>query len=150
MVSSELSQEDAEKLIRLYSDGHFNEVESVAKNLINYHPDTPILFELLSAAELGQGKMDSAVLSLRRLNEIARGNPDTLCNLGAVLKELCQLEESIKCLRQAVKIKPNSPQILCNLGIALHELGQLDESIRCLRKASQIDPSLSKIGRAHV
>lgn len=60
--------------------------------------------------------------------------------LGAVLKSLGRLEDSLVPMRRGIELLPEDAQACTNLGVTLKELGRLDEAKECYLAALKINP----------
>ncbi|ACK67240.1 glycosyl transferase family 2 [Rippkaea orientalis PCC 8801] len=67
-----------------------------------------------------------------------------LNNLGIVLQEKQQFEESINCYYQALSIKPNWADVHNDLGIAFEKLDNLEEAFQHYQKALTLNPNLAQ------
>lgn len=64
--------------------------------------------------------------------------------LGAVLKSVRQVEESLLPMRKAAELLPLDPQAQTNLGLTLKELERFDEAIVCYLRAIKIKPDYAE------
>jgi tetratricopeptide (TPR) repeat protein len=84
----------------------------------------------------------------RLIGEVARQaligernhRPETLNNLGVLLRRLGRLDDAVACYRRALDKRPDYSLALGNLGVALQDQGNLQEAIGCLAKALELKP----------
>lgn len=65
-------------------------------------------------------------------------------NLGLVLLDRGQLEESVAAFRTAIDLRPDYAEAYCNLGHGLAELGRLDEAVAACEHALRVKPDLAE------
>jgi tetratricopeptide (TPR) repeat protein len=94
----------------------------------------------LAAAELAQGRIDSAIDCFRRILAIRPADPATLQKYGNALYDAGRIDEAIATYRQGVATAPNSAGIYNNLGNALRAGGLLDEAVAAYRSAVSLWP----------
>ena len=59
-------------------------------------------------------------------------------NLGAILKDVGRLNESVKAYDEAIRLQPNSAEALANRGVSLQAAGRLEEAIESYVTCSNI------------
>lgn len=64
--------------------------------------------------------------------------------LGAALKQLNKVDESLLCMRKSVELSPRDAEAHNNLGVTLRELGRLDAAESSLRRAILINSSFAE------
>ena len=85
-----------------------------------------------------QGQFQQA---LKRINLLLKRFPNSFAlhyTLGAVCKNLDQLDTAIKAYNKALTIKPNHAGAYYNMGISFKEQGKLEEAINSYRRAIAI------------
>lgn len=60
--------------------------------------------------------------------------------LGATLKKLGHVQESLEPMQKAVVLSPNDYEAFNNLGVTLKDLGRVDNAIGCYRQALALKP----------
>ncbi len=91
---------------------------------------------------------DSEPADHRLIGEVARQalmgernhRPETLNNLGILLRRFGRLDDAVACYRRALEKRPDYPLALGNLGLALQEQGHAQEAIGYLAKALEMKP----------
>ncbi len=104
-------------------------------------------YALLRAFGPEQGGGEQSAVH-RLVGEVARQaligershRPETLNNLGVLLRRFGRLDDAVACYRRALEKRPDYPLALSNLGMALKEQGNLQEAIACLVKALELKP----------
>jgi len=113
---------------------------------INLATATPC-YALLRAFGPEQGGGEQSAVH-RLVGEVARQaligershRPETLNNLGVLLRRFGRLDDAVTCYRRALVKRADYPLALSNLGMALQEQGNFQEAIGCLVKALELKP----------
>ena len=127
-------------LINALNNGQLAQAESLAKDLINKHPQVFILHHVLSLSLDGQQKFAEAVISYQNALKLQASNTDLLFNFGIALTQLNRLEEAANAYLQAIKIKPDFFEAHGNLGTILQRQGKLDAAISSYQAGLKINP----------
>ncbi len=85
-----------------------------------------------------KGKMDEAIVHLRKASAIVPDDPEFHFNLGNALVQKGEVDEAIARFRKAIDLKPDYSAAYSNLGSLLLKKGGVDEAIALFRKALQI------------
>ncbi|HEY1506932.1 MAG TPA: tetratricopeptide repeat protein [Stellaceae bacterium] len=91
---------------------------------------------------------DAQSVAYRLASDVARRvlagerdlRPETLNNLGVLLKRFGDLDEAVTCYRRALAKRGNYPLAYSNLGMALLDQGNNEEAIGCLVKSIELKP----------
>jgi len=138
--SPQPGQGEVQGLVALYSGGRLMEAEAQARKLVKKFPMALILFNILGAAQAGQGKFKEAAATHKRALKIKPDYPEAHYNLGYALQELGKFKEAAESYRRAIKFKPDFLEAQSNLGVALQRLGKLDEAIASYRQVIAANP----------
>ena len=84
------AQNECNLLIELYNTGRHAELESRARLLLEQYPDSGLIWKMLSASLLVQGK--DALLALQKAAKLFPNDAVTHYNLGNNLKKLGRLD----------------------------------------------------------
>ncbi len=133
-------QDQIDALIDLYHSGEMTETEEACRDLLNAHPKSMILINVLGAALKGQGKLHEAVQSFDTAIQFNPEYAEAYSNRGVVLQELGKLEDAISDFDKATQLKPDYAEAYSNRGLALQELRRFDDAIANYRKALSIKP----------
>jgi tetratricopeptide (TPR) repeat protein/serine/threonine protein kinase len=90
-----------------------------------------------------KGKLEEALVCIRRAIELDGKNARAHANLGNALYKQKKLEEAIACYRKAIDLDPKLAEAHSNLGDALKAQGKVDEAIASCRTAIALDPKLA-------
>lgn len=126
------------QLEELYFRGAFPELESRAKALVEIHPDVGLVWSILGAALVGQGK--DALSALSRAVELLPGDPSALMSYGDALFQAEQLQSARDTYLRALALAPSYAPLHNNLGNVYKQLGQLDEAESHYRAAVDHQP----------
>jgi len=86
---------------------------------------------------LRAGRLEEALSTLRRAQELDPENARVMNSLGRVLKEQGQLQEAIRAFEKAVELKPDFPGALYNLAEALAAAGELERARAVRQRAAR-------------
>jgi tetratricopeptide (TPR) repeat protein len=138
--SAKPSQQELQDLVGLYNSGQLTQAEAKARKMIKAFPGILVLYDILSAAQAGQGKLEKAARSCQRALEVNPEHIGAHSNLGIIFRQLGRLDEAISSCRKALIIDPRHAQTQINLGVALRTMGRLDEAVHCYREALKVKP----------
>jgi len=116
-------------------------MESLARLLVEQHPDSGLAWKGLSASLYAQGK--DALTTLRKAAELLPKDADSHYNLGVALQGLGQFDSAVGSYRRALEIRPDYTVAHNNLGNALQDLGQIDDAVASYRRALEIKPDFA-------
>ena len=120
-------QKDIQRLVALYSCGQLNRAEVKARKLIKAFPGILVLYDILSASQVGQGKLGAAAQSCQRALEVNPEHIGAHNNLGIIFRKLGRFDEAISSCRKALSIDPGHAEAQINLGVVLRTTGRLEE-----------------------
>ena len=86
-----------------------------------------------------EGRLDEAILHLRKSLQISPEYPDANNNLGFALGTKGEWNEAIVLFEKAIRVRPHFPQAHSNLGVSLSKLGRNDEAFAELREAVRLN-----------
>lgn len=133
---------ECNQLVALFNAGHYVVLESQARLLLEQYPDYGYAWKVLGASLQMQGK--DALPAMQKATELLPDDVEAHNNLGKVLQELGQLDNTVACFRHALRIKPDYVEAHFNLGVALQTIGQLDDAMASYRRAVEIKPDFSE------
>jgi tetratricopeptide (TPR) repeat protein len=87
-----------------------------------------------------EGKLDAAIVAIRRALAIAPDHPVLLSHLGAFLWDVAQYDEAESVLRRSIEIEPNYAPSRGNLGSALGAQQKFGEAVAMYESALAIEP----------
>ena len=152
--SMELSPHQArlEQATRLFVEGKFRQSEKIAQELVRTNPKDVNAALLLARIAINAHCYEDAEALLRRINEIAPRFIAAWHDLGTVLKELNQFDESVEVLDQALTLDQNNSLTHYFHGAALAMAARPEEAIYSYQRAVELDPGLTgaHIGLGHV
>tara|TARA_Y100000815_G_scaffold178577_1_gene162675 strand:+ start:2387 stop:3490 length:1104 start_codon:yes stop_codon:yes gene_type:complete len=147
-----LTQQQANDVFALYSQGRYQEALDKTRALIALHYNLPLLHNLAGAIHKALGQSHQAIGSFRRAIALQPERAEAHNNLGEALSRIGRHEEAITCLAQAMSIKPDFAEAHHNLGVALAALGRHREAIGSFRRAIALRPrhaaALNGLGEA--
>ena len=123
------TQTEFDEVIKLYTNGQFEEVIYKIKAINENYPNLPLLFNILGASYRAINQLDNAVKSFEKAIVIKPEYDEALFNLGVTLKELGQLDAAVSSYKKVIKINNAYYNAHNNLGLILLEHGKLDTAI---------------------
>jgi tetratricopeptide (TPR) repeat protein len=118
--------------------GRHADVEAAARDLLERHEGSGVLWKLLGAALFSQGK--DALPALETAARLLPRDAESQTNLGNVLRARGRLEEAAARHRSAIELQPDYAEAHNNLGSVLRDLTHLDEAAASYRKAIALNP----------
>jgi len=96
-----------------------------------------------------EGNLSEAMYYYLKTQELPEGRSDVtvLMNLGGVLYDLGQYEESLKYSRRAEAIDPDNAILKENIGRAAYAMGDLATALSSLKRAAELNPSKTDLAR---
>ena len=140
MKSKELTSNQIDSIIELYSNGNSDEVLSKIKDLLRDYPNNPFLLNIQGLCYSAIEKFDKAIISLKKSISFKAENLDAMYNLGNLYRQINQSEKAIAIYHQIIGIFPEHIGAQYNLGVTLQELGKLNEAIDHYDQAKIIHP----------
>jgi predicted O-linked N-acetylglucosamine transferase (SPINDLY family) len=135
-----LPREEVAQLVQLFNAGRHAEVETRTRLLTLLHPDVGMVWKILGAAQLAQGK--DALVALQKAVDLLPGDAESHSNLGNALRARGRFDEALLSHQQALKFKPDSPSAHFNLAIVLQDLGRFDAAVASYEQALTWQPGL--------
>ncbi|MEM9330516.1 MAG: tetratricopeptide repeat protein [Pseudomonadota bacterium] len=137
----QLQQSDVQNLGALLNAGKHREVEAKARKLARKFSDAPVLYDLLSKAQLAQSDFKGAAKTLEVLEKLKPDYIDGSYNLAMAYMNLGRTEEAVAKFRSVVEKKPDDADAFNNLGAALFELERFEEAIEAYETAVKLKPN---------
>jgi len=138
------SQNQIDTLANLYQSGQMAKTESFCRELLQSHPQSLIVINVLGAALKDQGKLKDAIQAFSKVIQLKPDYIEAYYNRGVVLQELGQLSKAVDSYNKAIQLKPDYAQAYNNSGLALQELGQLDKALKSCEQAIQLKPDYAQ------
>jgi predicted O-linked N-acetylglucosamine transferase (SPINDLY family) len=135
-------QAECDQLVALFNAGHFGELESRARSLLEQYPQVGFVWKALGLALQTQGK--DALPALQKSTELMPEDAEAHSNLGNALRDLGRLNDAVASYRRALALNPDTATWHYNLGIAQYDLKTLDDASACYRRALQISPGYAE------
>lgn len=100
-----------------------NESDLIAK--VNHNPGNPKNWYDLSLFYLTNNRLDEALSSLLKSNELASENPNIFNLMGVVYSQLGSFDKALTCLKKAVGMIPDNADFILNLGCCYLDAGEI-------------------------
>ena len=142
--AAQLSQEQLDYVIQLYSSGQMDKALLSIKELIQDFPNIPLLHNISGACNSALGEIDSAIISFNKAIELKPDYDEAYFNLGVAFHQTGQLGEAINCYERAISIKHAYPTAHNNLGLIALSQGQLDNALKSFEWAVAYGPEYAE------
>src|SRR5271170_618463 len=129
-------------LIAMLQAGRYIEVESRVRELLEQHPDSGAMWQMLGVVLARQGK--DAVHASEMATKLLPGDAGAHNNLGNALARQGRLDQAVASYRQALKLDPGIADAHHNLANALSDLGQFEQAAASYRRALELNPQLEE------
>ena len=140
---SALSKDQIDSVIKLYSNGQYQEAIDKIKALNGVYPNVPFLFNLIGACYKELGDLKGAVTMFETAVNIKSDYAEAHKNLGITLRDIGQLEAAAKTLKKAIEVDPGYVDAHYNLAITFNYLGQFTNAIDYYEKTIALNPNFA-------
>jgi tetratricopeptide (TPR) repeat protein len=123
------TQAEFDEVIKLYTNGKFQEVIDKIKTINEDYPNLPLLFNILGASYRAINQLDNAVKSFEKAIDIKPEYDEALFNLGVTLNELGQVDAAVSSYKKVILINNAYYKAHNNLGLILFGYGKLNTAI---------------------
>ena len=139
-TNQEPTQHQLQPLINLYAQGQYEQTLSEASQLLIEFPNSGTLFNIIGAANKGQGKLEEAIDAYQKAISIKPDFAEAYNNMGNTLRDQGKLDQASEAYNKAISINPNYAEAYINMGNALKDQGELEEAIKAYQKTVAINP----------
>ena len=119
-----------DKLIGLYNTGRLKETIKFGQALAIKFPNSPILYEILGAANLGLENTSETIAAYSKLLQLSPKHTDALNNLGMVFYKQGDFARSVENYEKAVELEPGFADAHYNLANAFKQTGKLRKATK--------------------
>lgn len=138
------AQEELERIVDLYNSGQLEEVLLQANRMLDEHPNSAILYNILGAASAEAGLFEAATYNYKQAIQIKPDYAEAYSNMGNCLRVIGNFEASIDSCKQALEINPSYAEAHNNMGNSLRGLGDLEAAIESYAQALKIRPDYAE------
>jgi predicted O-linked N-acetylglucosamine transferase (SPINDLY family) len=117
------------------------ELESKSRDLLNRHPTSGVIWQILGISLARQGK--DALDAVERAARLLPDDAGAQINLGNALGRLGRLDEAVQAFRRGLALNPHYAEAHETLGNALLELGRYADAVASYRRALDIAPRVA-------
>jgi Flp pilus assembly protein TadD len=132
-------QSDAAVLARDYEQRALKADLAAAELAAQSHPEDATALNRLATKYLLAGRVDDAVVQLRRAVQLAPRDAEARSNLGTALQARGEMADAIRELEAAMRLKPNDSNVRFNLGNGYYAAGRGTDAVRELTRAVALD-----------
>jgi len=133
-----VTPEETSHLVSMFNSRRYVDMEAAARELINHHPQSGIVWKALGLSLWMQGK--DALSALERATQLLPADAEVHSNFGNALRVQGKLDDAAASYRRALKINPDYAEAHNNLGNLLRDLGEFDAAVASCRRALKIKP----------
>ena len=144
MKSQDPSLELLQPIVRLFTNGKFQQALSDSNLMLEKFPNSVILFNIAGVSNAGLMQFDDAIDSYKNALKINPHFAEAYYNMGIAQKGAGDLEEAIESYKQALKIKPDHAEAYNNIGITLEDNGDLEGAIDSYKQAIKINSDFAE------
>lgn len=123
-----VDQADLEALKGFIQKGDLNQARERAEVLLQAHPGSAQLYNILGIVALSSGDNEKARVLLQKALELSPNFTGAAANLGVALMRSKQLDAAIDVLREAIRLEPGSIQARANLANAYLNAKQFQQA----------------------
>ena len=144
VISLTPSKEQLSKLLQLFQNKKYNDVEKLALTLTKKFPKHQFAWKILGITFQVTGRIEESLSTMQKLVDLEPNNSEIHNNLGISFHKIGRLDDAEKSFKQAIKFKPNLIEAYNNLGVTLQELGKLEEAEKNYKHAILLQPDNAK------
>ncbi len=137
------SKKETARVLSLFGLGQINELEKLARSLVDRFPESSFAWKTLGAVLQELGRFSEALAASETAMRIDPKDIEILNNHANLLANLGRLGEAETYCRKAVDIDPNAATPLDTLGVILFSAKRYDEAESFFRKALEIKPDFA-------
>ena len=138
------SPNQLQSLIKIFTEGKYQEVLVITKELIQDFPKSITLYNIQGAAYTELKQFDLAINNYRLALKIEPESANIYNSLGIAFKGVGDLKAAIESYKKAISIKPNSAEVHYNLGNAQKDIGDFKAAIGSYENAVKIKPDYAE------
>ena len=140
VYSSQPSQQQLDRLIKLYQDRQYVDAEKLSVSITKEFPKHPFAWKVLGAILKQKGKISESLIVCQKSVQLDPQDAKAHNNLAIILLLQSRLEEAEKSLRQAIELKPDLAEAHNNLGVILKKRRKFTEACSAYIQAINFNP----------
>ncbi len=130
---------DLNAIVSFLNAGKFSEAEKKTQSLLRTNGTSPVLWNMLAAAQEGLGKANDTKASYKKAIQLKPDYAEAHLNYGRFLLAIGDISNALTSLEQARSLTPNAPAVLLQLAKAYHRREKLDEAHNLITRAATLD-----------
>jgi len=124
----------------LHQQGRLDAADALYVRVLAANPKHLQALRLRGILSRQSADYDTSILLLRRLNQLAPGDPVPASELALTYLASGELHQAEQALREALRFDPGSRQALANLGAVLQRRGHLEEAAKQYAAYLDLEP----------
>ena len=129
-----------QKLVNLYDEGNFSDLEKRCKNIVGKGQATPEILNLLALSHKNLGKIELAIAVFKKGIVQYPRDGTLLGNLANIYRDNGAIAEAVECLEKAIELTPKDPNLYNSLGYVYMQREELERACEVFKKALEIEP----------
>ena len=130
---------EVNSIMSLHNIGMHEEAFDICKNFFIKYPNSPLLYNILGAINVGKCDFTNAIYSYLYAIKIKPNYAQAFNNLAILLKKLGEFNLAIICYVKAINLKPDYIEAYHNIGLLYIETNEIQKSKFFFDKAFNID-----------
>lgn len=137
------SKKEIARVLSLFGLGQINELEKLARSMVERFPESSFSWKTLGAVLQEQGRFSEALAASETAMRSDPKDIEILNNHANLLASLGRLGEAETYCRRAIDLDPSAATPLDTLGVILFSAKRYDEAESFFRKALEIKPDFA-------
>ncbi|MDP3480472.1 MAG: tetratricopeptide repeat protein, partial [Desulfoprunum sp.] len=142
--ASEPRADEIEKLAAFFTQGRYEEAETLARSMARRFPEHGFAWKVLGPILKQQGRAVEALLAMKQAVVLLPHDYGTHYNLGISYQDQEKYDEAEACYRRALELNPAYVEAYHNLGNTLNALGRIAEAESSLRLAIKLESGFAE------
>ena len=139
----ELTDDDINQILILFSQGHYSETEARARELTVLFPTHGFGWKVLGVVLKQQGQIADSLQPMQKAAELLPDDAEAHSNLAVTLMNQGLLADAVLSYRRALELYPDYIDVHHNLGLTLMTLGKVTEAGDCFQRVLALNPEHS-------
>ncbi len=143
-VAVDPTQDQINGLVNLYSSGHLIKAEQICAALLQSHPKSLVVLNILGSVLQKQGKQQEAMKCYDIVIQIKPDYINAYYNRGIILSKLGLSKRALKDFEIVIQLKPDYAEAYYLLGNTFITLGLLEKAVDSFEKSTLLNPNFAQ------
>jgi tetratricopeptide (TPR) repeat protein len=131
------------RLAEMMNAGRYAEAESMARTLLDRHPNLGFLWKIYGVALMRQAQ--DAIPVLQRATQLLPDDAETHYYMGSALQDRGHPGHALASYNRALQLRPDYAEAIVNLANVSRNAGRLDEAVAGYRRVLELRPELAEV-----